>query len=231
MPNSESLLPSTVFIELRRRLIIPLITFILAFCVGIIFNKQILLFILSLFNLNGINVVLTSSYQIFEIAFNIGCALGIFCLIPVFLYQLYSFTKPALAIKEKNLIRKVIPLSIILFLTGFSLGVKMTQYIFTFFSESTAGIKIGNYLDVSKVISQVLIMGILTGIVFQIPLIFTALIKMKIISKNTLVKKRKIVWTVLLIIAVFLPSTDLFSLSLLTIPLLLLFEVTLLLNR
>ena len=231
MSEKETILPSTVFLELRKRLLAPLIVFFIGFSFGILFNRQILLFILSLFDLKGINVVMTSSYQIFDIAFNVGITTGIFLFIPVFLYELYMFTKPAMKNKERRLVRKIIPFSLLLFTIGFGLGVKMTQYVFTFFSDTTSQYHIGNYLDVSKVISQVLIMGLLTGIVFQIPLIFTVLIKMKIVTREMLVKRRKIFWGILIIVAMLLPSTDLLSLVLVTVPLLILFELTLLLNR
>jgi sec-independent protein translocase protein TatC len=231
MNKDEPIQPSAVFLELRHRLLVPIIVFFLGLTFGIIFNRQILLFILSLFNLSGINVVLTSSYQVFELAFNVGITVGLFVFFPVFLYEIYGFTKPAMRKKERNLVKKIIPLSLTLFFIGFALGVKMTQYIFTLLSQTSSDFNVGNYLDISSVISQVLIMGLLTGVVFQIPLIFTALIKMKIVTRQALAKRRKIVWAALIIIAMLLPSTDILSLILLALPLLLLFEFTLLLNR
>ena len=231
MADKENILPATVFLELRRRLIPVLLSFVVGFGVGIIFYKQILLFLLSLFDLKGINIVMTSSYQMFDLAFNVGIVLGLVILLPVFIYEFYFFVKPALRIKERKLFNKIIPFSMFLFVAGFWFGIKMTQYIFSFFSQTTADFHLGNYLDVSKMISQVLAMGLLTGWVFQIPLVISALMRMGIVKKEFLVEKRKIVWVILLIIAVLLPSTDVLSLVMITVPLVLLFELTLLLNK
>ncbi len=107
----------------------------------------------------------------------------------------------------------------------------MSQYVFGFFVSSSSDINIGNFMEVSKVLNQTLSMSLLTGTIFQIPLILTALIKLKILKREVLIRQRKIVWITLLVLAIIMPTTDTLSLMLTFIPLVLLFEFTLLLNR
>lgn len=231
MAKNDNLLPSEVFLELRRRLIPVLLSFVIGFTLGIVFYRPILLLLLSLFDLSGINVVLTSSYQVFDLAINVGIVSGFMMLLPVLVYEFYSFVKPALKAREKRMINILIPISFLLFTIGFASGIKMTQFIFSFFSKMTTDFNVSNFLDMSKIVSQILAMGLLTGLVFQIPLIFSALIRLGLVKKQYLIKKRKFFWAILLVIAVLLPSTDIFSLIAITIPLVLLFELAILLNR
>jgi len=69
------------------------------------------------------------------------------------------------------------------------------------------------------------------GIVFQLPIILTTLIKANLVSIELLVAKRRIFYLFLIVFAILLPSTDILSLVLIISPLLLLFEGTIFLNR
>ena len=73
-------------------------------------------------------------------------------------------------------------------------------------------------------------MAVLNGLVFQLPVILTWLIRLKVISRRFLAAKRKYVYAVLIIITMFMPPQDLLSDLIIFLPLAFLFETTMLVN-
>ncbi|OGK57058.1 hypothetical protein A3H83_03675 [Candidatus Roizmanbacteria bacterium RIFCSPLOWO2_02_FULL_39_8] len=110
-------------------------------------------------------------------------------------------------------------------------GIVIMRYMIILFYEKSLQLHIGNFLDVSQFLSQVIITGLLMGIGFQFPIFLTILLKVKIIKYKALVDKRIFAYAISLLFAALLPPTDLLSLVFLTIPLILLFELTVILNR
>src|SRR3989338_9197386 len=83
-------------LEIRRRLLFAVSLFVVASIVGFIDYERIITFILNFFSLEGVNIVFTSPFQFFTLALNCGLVVGVVVIIPVLIYQLLSFLKPAL---------------------------------------------------------------------------------------------------------------------------------------
>jgi sec-independent protein translocase protein TatC len=217
--------------EAQRRLLLTLIIFVATVVISAIFYKPIMIFVMGRFNLAGISMVFTSPLQFFEVAVQIGIYIGLIVGIPLFMYNLLTFLQPALKDTEYKTITGMVPLSIALFVIGFLLGAWVEQFVVNMFSGSTTGTPIQNIWDVSKFFSDIMIMGIFMGIVFQFPIILTLLLKFKILKRPQLVKYRPYVYAASVIMAIFMPPQDLLSDLILSLPLFFLYEITLLLNR
>jgi sec-independent protein translocase protein TatC len=105
------------------------------------------------------------------------------------------------------------------------------KYVISLFYEKSVELQIGNYLDISFLLSKIVLTGILMGLAFQFPIVLTVLMRLKVVRYKDFVKQRIFAWSLSLIFAALLPPTDLLSLALLTLPLVMLFELTLILNR
>jgi len=229
---SEGLVRYAPFLkEIQGKLIRILAVFLIGMVVGFIFYQKILSFLMSLFRLEGVNLVLTSPYQFIDLAVHTGLITGFIFALPVFLFYFIRFIKPALQPKEYQLVIKMLPFSIILFIAGFSFGVWVTQYVINIFSRTTSEFSIDNIWDLSKFFSQILITGISLAMVFQLPIVLTGMLRLKLVKHQAVVAKRRYVYAALLLFAAVLPPTDVLSLLLLTMIPLFLFEFTLLLNK
>lgn len=222
---------SPFFSEIRKRLIFTLSIFIICSAVGFIYYENIVRFILNIFDLKGLNIVFTSPFQFLSLAVNSALLLGFIAIFPVAVFQILSFIKPAFQSKEFKTVTALLPVGFLLFITGFAFGVTMMKYVVLIFYQKSVELNIGNFLDVSLLLSQILITATLMGIAFQFPIVLTMLIRLKVMKYHTIVKQRLLIYGLSLIFAVLLPPTDLLSLVLLFLPLALLFELTLLLNR
>jgi sec-independent protein translocase protein TatC len=217
--------------EVRKRLFFVASVFLISTALGFIYYEKIILFSLGVFNLEGINIVFTSPFQFIELSINSGLLVGLIAVFPLIISQVLAFLKPALKKNEYRLVISLLPLSIFLFLFGFTYGIFIMRYVLVIFQEKSLALSIGNFLDVSRFLSQILVTSALMGLAFQFPVVLTILMRLRVITYQALSKQRMIAYSFSVIFAAFLPPTDLFSLALLTIPLVILFETTLLLNK
>lgn len=217
--------------QIRQLILRSLVVFIVSCLLGLIFNRQIILFLISLFDLNKINVVLTSPYQFVNLSISISLLLGAIATTPVFIYYFMFFINPALKPEEFTLLKKLIPASLILFACGCLFGAKIEQFVISIYSQTTAAYSLNSFWDIQAFLSQLIIMSVTMGLIFQLPIVLTVLIRLHLITTQLLASQRRYVYLILTIFGVILPPTDILSLVLIITPLFFLFEGTLLLNR
>ncbi len=217
--------------EIQKKLFILVCTIITAGIFGFIYYQPILKSIMGFFDLKGISLVLTSPYQFFDLAVNTGLATGIVVAFPVFIYFLVGFLKPALDKKEFQIIKNLIPISLILFLCGFAFGTWVMQFVIYIYYQTDIDFNVNYIWDISHLFAITIIMGVCLGLVFEMPVVLTILMRLKIVSKDFIAANRKFFYTFIIIAAAFMPPSDIISLTILTIVPLFLFEVALLLNQ
>ncbi len=125
----------------------------------------------------------------------------------------------------------MLPISLVLFIAGFAFGTWVMQFVISIYADTTSTFNVSNIWDVSHFFAQMIIMGLCLGVVFELPVLLTVLLKLKVITKKQVADNRKLVYAGILILAAVLPPNDIFSLTIITVVPLFLFELTLLLNQ
>lgn len=217
--------------EVRRRVLFVVSTFILFGVVGFFYYEKIIVLIIKIIDLKGVNIVFTSPFQFLNLAVSSSLLIGIIASLPILVYQLLQFLKPALKVKEYRSVVTLLPVSIVLFAGGFVFGFEMMKYVVNIFYNKSVELNIGNMLDISDLLSKILITSSLMGLAFQYPIVMSILMRLKVVSYKTFVKQRPAAYILAVVFAALMPPTDILSLVLLTVPLIVLFEVTLILNR
>jgi len=217
--------------EIRKRLLFIFTLFSIGWAIGFYYYQPLVLFVLRLYNLKGINIAFTSPFQFVNLAINAGIVIGAIVAFPLLTYQVLAFLKPALLPREFKNILLLLPLSIILFIAGFMFGTYIMNFVVVIFYHQTIGLNIQNLWDIDKFLSQVFLTAFLLGIIFQLPLILTLLLRCGVITHKAVSKQRLLIYVALLGIVILLPPTDLLSLALMFFPLAFIFEITLLLNK
>ncbi len=216
--------------EIRKRVLFTVYFFMGSTFVGFIFYEQIIKFLVDLLSLQGINIVFTSPFQFINLSVSCGVAVGLVAVFPVIIYQILSFLKPALKEKEYKTVTRFLPFSIFLFLIGFIFGAIIMKWQIEIFLARSVSLGIGNILDISRLLSVVLLTSALLGVGFQFPIVLLLLMRLKIISQRWLSKKRPWVYLGSFIFALFLPPDSILADVFLSLPLIALFEFTLLIN-
>lgn len=217
--------------EIRKRILFTLLVFVVAMIVGFFFNEKIIKFLVNILSLKGVNIVFTSPFQFVNLAISCGITTGLISAFPLLIYQILIFLKPALRKGEFKMLVGFLPFSIVLFLSGFSFGFLIMKWQIEIFLHQATSLGIGNILDISHLISSVLIVSALMGVAFQFPIIMLLLMRTGIIKHKHLGKQRLWVYLGSFIFAVLLPPDSILADVFLSLPLIILFELTLILNR
>ena len=216
--------------DLRRRLFRGVIIFAIFFVIGFFFAGIILKKILDLVHLDQVTIATSSPFQFIDVAMNFGFFLAIIVCIPYIIYSVYVFIMPALTKTEQIKLVKSIPLSIGLFIFGFSYGFFILNYALEILASINTSLGIANFWNIGQFLSQIFITSALLGLVFEFPLVLTLLIKLSIITRQALKNHRRIAYFLMISLTALLPPTDILSLIAMALPLVLLYEATILLN-
>lgn len=151
---------------------------------------------------------------------------------PYFLWELWRFIKPALQEKERNYTQGVVFFASTLFL----LGVLFSYYIIVpmtinFLGNYQVSSVVKNTISMDSYISTVTTLTLIMGLVFELPIIIFFLSKVGIVTPAFMRKYRKHAAVVILIVAaVITPSSDIPTLVLVSTPLYVLYEVSILVS-
>lgn len=216
--------------DIRSRLYKISILFALLFVAGFLSTSQILKHILSLFDIKDVVIATTSPFQFADLSINIGLFAAFLVSCPVLIYNVFAFLKPALTKKEKGLFFSLVPLTLLLFFFGFAYGFSIMYYALIILSQINVHIGIQNIWDIGMFLSQIVLTSTLLGVLFQFPIVVTFILRMGFFDVAFLKKKRRVAVLIIFIFTSLLPPTDGLSLMAMALPLILLYEVTILVN-
>lgn len=156
---------------------------------------------------------------------------AVFIAMPYLLYQLWGFIAPALYRQEKKLGLPLLLSSIILFYTGIAFAYFVVfPLVFGFFTAAAPeGVAV--MTDISKYLDFVLKLFFAFGLAFEIPIATVLLIWTGLSTAESLSTKRPYVIVGAFVIGMMLTPPDIFSQTLLAIPMWFLFEVGLVASR
>lgn len=219
------------FEELRGKLLFLTKLFVIIFAIGFFLTTPAIKFMMRYIDIAGVTIVTTSPFQLLDLAMSVGFFTACIIIVPLFVYQLYSFLKPGLLRKERKAFLLSLPIAFLLFLLGFSYSCGILYYGIKLIAQVNVGIGIANYWNITTFISQIVLTSSLLGLLFIFPMVITFLIKLGVMTINMLKSKRRHAIVIIFIIVSLLPPTDGVSLVMMSLPLVIIFELTVLLNR
>ena len=160
-------------------------------------------------------------------AFSVGAILAS----PYILYQLFRFVSPALYAKERDYVVKVVGFGYLLFLMGIAVSYFIVfPLTFRFLGTYQVSAEVTNMITLDSYISTLMTMTLSMGIVFEIPVLSWLFAKLGFLSASFMRHYRKhAVVAILSVAAVITPTSDVFTLLLVSAPMYLLYELSILL--
>jgi sec-independent protein translocase protein TatC len=157
---------------------------------------------------------------------------GLILAFPYILWEFWNFFKPALHNNEKETARGAVAITSILFFTGVLFGYfALAPLSIHFLSSYQVSPDVVNQINIRSYIGTLTSICLATGLVFELPVITYFLTKVGLITPSFLIKYRKHSIVVIFIIAAIITPPDVFSQMLVCIPLLILFEVGILISK
>lgn len=156
-----------------------------------------------------------------------ACYLGLLGVSPYILFELFRFISPALYENER---KYSVQVAIIIYLL-FIVGVLMSYFVlfpisFRFLGTYSVSAKVVSNITLDSYINTFVSLTLVMGLVFQLPVVAFFLGKLGVINAEMLSKYRKHAFIVIMLAAAVITPPDLMTLILVTIPLYLLFEVS-----
>lgn len=214
--------------EFRKRIIICLISIIVV-SIAVYFYSDILLKILTkpidkLYFIKPTEALFTKM--------KISLYSGILFSLPITLTQFWLFFKPAMTKKESRFIGSMLPFSILLLIMGilFAFYLVLPTGLMILLSHSNENM--GAMITLSAYFSFVFTFLTGFGLIFQMPVVVIILTLFGIVTPKFMIKKRR--YTIVIIVlsaGIFTPGPDIFSQAMMAIPMLIIFEMSILLSK
>lgn len=165
---------------------------------------------------------------------HLRCALiaGLVLAFPYIVFELWRFVAPALYAHEKKAVKKAFGLSSLLFYTGVLVGYFVVlPACLQFFMNYTVSDTVSNTITLGSYISLFGSMVLLIGIAFEFPVVILILSSLGVVSKAGLRKSRAYALIGIMALSALITPSDPVSMLVLTAPLYLLYEISILLCR
>jgi len=218
--------------ELRSRVLVILASFMIITAIAFYFSDTLVYYINKPFLDSGNKLNIFTLIGGFMLKFKVSAATALFILVPLIIFQLWRFIVPAIERKNRTFSRLTIISAILLFYSGAA---------FVFFVLLPAAIKVMlgfvgpemiSTIGADDYLSFIIFSSLIMGVLFEIPVIILVLTRLGIISPQFLISKRKyailIIW---ILAAVITPQPDPLSQSLVGVPLMLLYEISIIISK
>ncbi len=158
---------------------------------------------------------------------------GILCASPYILYQLFRFVSPALYADERRYAVRVVGFGYLLFLAGVLVSYFLIfPFTFRFLGTYQVSAAVGNLITLESYISTFTLLSLSLGIVFEMPMLCWLFAKLGFITADFMRRYRRHAIVVILIIAAIItPTSDVFTLMLVSLPMYMLYEVSIIIVR
>ena len=208
--------------ELRSRLIKCLLAVAAGSLIGYFFIEDIMHYI----TLPAGKLYYMQPAEAFFTYIKVACVTGFLLALPIIFWHVWRFFLPALTRAERMVLGLIVPISVVLFFCGLA---------FSFFLVLPAGIKfflgfgtseLEALFSVDKYFDFVIMFVLPFGFIFELPLVITILGKLGLITSEFLKKyQRMVIFLSFVIGAIITPTPDIFTQSMIALPIIVLYEV------
>lgn len=232
--------------ELRTRLILAIIAVLIASVVSFAFADKIYNFMVNPYvvaaasirdaNDNQLEFIFLQPLEFFFAKLKLSLFTGLLISFPYVAWQFYKFVAPGLLKEEKGALYPFLIAAPTFFLAGASFVYYiiiplLAQFALSQEQAATEGVPIAHLPGVAAYLSLIITLMVVFGLSFQLPVILTLLGKAGLVSSEFLKKGRKYALVGVLAVAAFLTPPDFISQILLTFPVMLLYELSIICVR
>jgi sec-independent protein translocase protein TatC len=215
-------------LELRTRLLHSVLGVLVVFCCMAYFTQDIYQYVaqplLEVMPV-GTQMIATEVASPFFTPFKLTIVLAVFIAMPYILFQIWSFIAPGLYQNEKRLVVPLMFGSTLLFYSGIAFAYYIVfPVVFAFFSSvAPEGVTVAT--DISSYLDFVLKLFFAFGAAFEIPIAIILMCWTGVTTPDNLRAKRPYIVVGAFVMGMLLTPPDIISQTMLAVPMLLLFEV------
>lgn len=218
--------------ELRNRLLIIFLVFVLAFLCALPFSSRLTNLLLGFGKNQGYSYIYLAPQELLLVQLNVAIFLGFSLALPALVYHAYRFCAPALEKEEKRGLILSILLGFVFFFLGILFALKLSlPFMLKFLIRFTDVIDVKASIRVSEYIRFISVVLIIFGVIFELPVISLLLSRLGLIRAQMLVRARKIMIVLIFIVAAVITPPDVVSQVMVALPMVLLYELSIVVCR
>lgn len=180
----------------------------------------------SIVNFPEIPLINTGLAQQFIIHMRVALAIGALLVSPYILYELIRFVSPALYPNERAASLPAVLAGYVMFILGVALSYLLIfPFTFRFLGTYQVQADVPNLITLDSYISTLLILSLMMGVFFELPVLCWLLAKLGLLTSEPMrTYRRHAIVAIVILSAVITPTGDIFTLSLVSLPIYVLYE-------
>lgn len=174
-----------------------------------------------------VEMINTGLAQQFMVHLKAAFAVGFLVASPYILHVLYSFVSPALYRSERRVAVRLVGGGYVMFMMGVALNYFLIfPLTFRFLGTYQVSADVPNLISLDSYMSTLLMLSLAMGLMFELPVLSWLLARMGFVSAGFMRRyRRHAVVAILVVAAVITPTADVFTLSVVSLPIYLLYEL------
>ena len=218
--------------ELRNRVLICVIVLVLGFCACLAIAPKLVTIFTDMGRDYDYVFVYLAPQELLMEYFSIAFIGSIVICFPVLAYHIYAFCSPGLTGKERSYIKLGLFAGTLFFLLGVTFArLVSVPFMLRFLISFTGEVDVSASISIQQYISFLITVFLIFGIVFEMPVVTVLLTALGILRAEWLAKARKFMIVGIFFLAAVITPPDVVSQILIAVPMLLLYELSILLCR
>ncbi|MGN1263824.1 MAG: twin-arginine translocase subunit TatC [Prevotella sp.] len=180
-----------------------------------------------------VSLINTGLAEQFVIHVKTAMCMGVLCVSPYIVCELFRFVSPALYENERRYAVAVVGSGYLMFMLGVTVSYLLVfPLTFRFLGTYQVSADVENMITLQSYMSTLITMSLTLGLVFEMPVVVWLLSRMGIVSSAFLKRYRRHAIVVILVVAaVITPTSDVFTLLVVSLPMCVLYETSILISK
>ncbi|SDX47427.1 sec-independent protein translocase protein TatC [Paenibacillus sp. CF384] len=217
--------------ELRKRIIFILVILVIGMVIGLFLANPVYQFLLNQEPVKGMKFYAFSLWDGIGMYMKFALVIALIFALPATAYQLWSFVRPALGRKEQRAALMFVPFVLIMFLIGLAFSYYVVfPMAFNFTTDVAKHLNLEENYGIIQYFTFLFNIVIPISLLFELPIVIMFLTQLRIVNPKRLKKMRRLAYFLLIIVGIVVTPPDFISDSLVAVPLILLYEFSVLLS-
>ena len=218
--------------ELRNRIVVCVLVLVAGICLCLAFAPRIVTALTDLGNAYNYTYVYIAPQELLLVYFNLALIGAVVLTFPVLAYEIYAFCSPGLTRRERSSIAAALLAGTLFFVLGVAFARFVSiPFMLRFLIGFTTEVDVSASISIQEYVSFLLTVFVIFGAVFELPVISVLLTSLGVLRAEWLVKGRRVMIVLIFLIAAFITPPDIVSQFMVAVPMLALYELSILLSR
>lgn len=218
--------------ELRNRIVVSLVVLIVGVIVCFSYSERVVTLLTDIGVQYGYEFVYIRPQELLLVYFSISLIGALVIALPVIAYEIFAFCGPGLKKREKAFLLLAMIFGTIFFGLGVLFVYKiMMPFMLRFLISFSHQVIVSASISIQEYMTFMMSVFLIFGVIFELPVLSVILTGLGLIKPVWLIKARKVMIVVIFFMAAVFTPPDIVSQIMVAIPIILLYELSIILSR